>query len=212
MSMYSPSDDTLEAPARSESQASEEEEGSQSQDDDRSGHTLVSPNKTIPSVPNLDSLSHLREVGHSTAVCWQLSSSKPGNGVEQLRDVSTETYWQSDGITQPHWIQLHFRRRLAISHVALYLDFPLDESYTPKALSIEYGMTTQDLMTARKVELVEPNGWCIVSLSIPKLHLLRVSVRSMHQNGRDTHVRRLCVFSSTSAEQGPSQWQYSAVR
>lgn len=25
---------------------------------------------------------------------WSLSTAKPGNGVEQLRDDNTETYWQ----------------------------------------------------------------------------------------------------------------------
>eukprot|EP01031_Cornospumella_fuschlensis_P013199 gene13199-16140_t len=34
-------------------------------------------------------------------VVFSISSAKPGNGVEQLRDNSLETYWQSDG-TAPH--------------------------------------------------------------------------------------------------------------
>lgn len=34
-----------------------------------------------------------REIGREAV--WSLSSAKPGNGVDQLRDESTETYWQS---------------------------------------------------------------------------------------------------------------------
>ena len=34
-----------------------------------------------------------REIGREAV--WSLSSAKPGNGVDQLRDESSETYWQS---------------------------------------------------------------------------------------------------------------------
>ena len=79
---------------------------------------------SIQAVSNLDSLYGLREIGKE-ALCWQLSSAKLGNGVEQIRDQSTDTYWQSDGVAQPHLIQVHFARRVAISHICLYLDFNL---------------------------------------------------------------------------------------
>ena len=122
----------------------------------------------IPAVPNLDALYGLREIGRE-ALCWQLSSAKPGNGVEQIRDHTTETYWQSDGTAQPHWIQVHFARRVAISHVCLYLDYNLDESYTPRRLTVQVGMTNHDLVPAilpptTLVEFQEPVGWCIVPL------------------------------------------------
>ena len=58
------------------------------------------------------------QVGHSTAPeanskrreigdqgVWTLSSAKAGNGVEQLRDDNTNTFWQSDG-TQPHFVNV----------------------------------------------------------------------------------------------------------
>jgi anaphase-promoting complex subunit 10 len=114
-------------------------------------------------------LSHLREIGKE-ALCWQLSSAKPGNGVEQIRDASLDTYWQSDGTKQPHWIQVHFARRVAVSHVCLYLDYSLDESYTPKKVGVQHGMTNQDLQAAvhpsnTQIEFNEPVGWCIVPLS-----------------------------------------------
>lgn len=241
--MYSPSNDTLEAPAArsSESQedASDEEEEEEEEEDDgdssrtvqrtpgddfsaSAAPTLVdgeaaasSNNPVIAAVPNLDALSHLREVGLSDAISWQLSSAKPGNGVEQLRDPSNETYWQSDGVSQPHWIQIHLHRRLPLTHVALYLDYHLDESYTPKTIRVETGMTTQDLCAGSDnmtMELHEPAGWCILPIQAPadplsgddatnaaaavsKAHLIRISVLSMHQNGRDTHVRRLALFA-----------------
>lgn len=240
--------------------------------------TISSTSKTIHAVETLDELyrcHQLREVsgsglhGNSSslseALSWQLSSAKPGNGVEQIRDSSVETYWQSDGITQPHWIEIHFQRRIAISYLALYLDYHLDESYTPKTIAVEVGTTPHDLVCATspvsKIEFHEPSGWCIIPLCAPpdpldssdyfdddnddfhysemknkkknknrgivgdddehdededdgedeseeslnlekqmhrpllKAHMIRVSILSMHQNGRDTHVRRLALFA-----------------
>jgi anaphase-promoting complex subunit 10 len=174
----------------------------------------------IKAVPNLDSLFGLREMGRE-ALCWQLSSAKPGNGVEQIRDGSVDTYWQSDGNSQPHWIQVSFGRRVAISHVCLYLDHKNDESYTPRRLQVQVGMTDQDLISAMhppmtQVEFHDPVGWCIIPLSAPpdplddycptagkggagqrgivRAHLVRISVLSMHQNGRDTHVRQVQLY------------------
>ena len=217
--------------------------------------------RSIKACPNLDKLFGLREIGKE-ALCWQLSSAKPGNGVEQIRDESIDTYWQSDGNSQPHWIQVHLSRRVAISHVCLYLDYNLDESYTPKKLQVQVGMTNQDLISAlhpanTQIELHEPVGWCIIPLSSPpdplddidmddddddhadndddddrmnddddddddethharrrrrrrhascrsaggstpapyvRAHLLRISILSMHQNGRDTHVRQVQLY------------------
>jgi anaphase-promoting complex subunit 10 len=169
----------------------------------------ASTNVTIPAVAAINLGPNVRELGKE-ALCWQLSSAKPGNGVEQIRDGSNETYWQSDGLKQPHWIQVHFARRVAVSHVCLYLDYSLDESYTPKRLAIHHGMTNQDLQPAcSEVDLHEPTGWCVVPLPPPadpldeeheeakgclRAHLLRIAILSMHQNGRDTHVRQVELY------------------
>jgi len=53
-----------------------------------------------------------------------------GFGVEQLRDGSLDTYWQSDG-PQPHLINIQFRRKMTISDICIYADYKADESYTP---------------------------------------------------------------------------------
>lgn len=161
-------DETNDNVVEEEAQADPDEEISD--DDEQGGEEgavggSTEPTLPISAVPNLDSLYGLREIGKE-ALCWQLSSAKPGNGVEQIRDQSTDTYWQSDGVSQPHSIQVHFGRRVALSHVCLYLDYNLDESYTPKTLSIQVGMTTQDLTPAifpanTVIEITEPVGWCV---------------------------------------------------
>lgn len=44
---------------------------------------------------------------------WSLSTAKPGNGVEQLRDGNLETYWQSDG-PQPHLVNIQFHKKTRV--------------------------------------------------------------------------------------------------
>jgi hypothetical protein len=51
---------------------------------------------------------------------WSLSTAKPGNGVEQLRDNNTDTYWQSDG-SQPHLINIQFHKKMSIVEVSFFL-------------------------------------------------------------------------------------------
>lgn len=206
------------------------------QDGDTATAAAASAKNTIRAVPTLESLFGHRDLGRDAA-CWTLSSAKPGNGVDQIRDSSVETYWQSDG-SQPHCIQIVFSRRVAVSHVCLYLDYNLDESYTPKKVCIEAGMTLQELQTVLVVDLSEPVGWCILALEAPpdplddmdennnsspavvvlpalpiRTHLIQITVLTMHQNGRDTHVRQVKLFgpkaSATAKANGDSRRQPS---
>ena len=106
--------------------------------------------------------TELRELG-SEAV-WSLSSAKPGNGVEQLRDESLSTYWQSDG-TGPHLINIQFLRKTSVCAIHFYLNYGLDESYTPKRLCIRAGSTVHDMVDITTVDFTEPSGWVCVELS-----------------------------------------------
>ena len=53
-----------------------------------------------------------------------------GFGVDQLRDGSLDTYWQSDG-PQPHLVNIQFRKKTTIHDICIYADYRSDESYTP---------------------------------------------------------------------------------
>ncbi|OAY63317.1 Anaphase-promoting complex subunit 10 [Ananas comosus] len=129
----------------------------------------------------------LREMAKKAA--WSVSSCKPGNGVVALRDDNLDTYWQSDG-AQPHLVNIQFQRKLKLQLVVLYVDFKLDESYTPSKIS-----------EIKTVELVKPVGWVHISLSgtDPRetfIHtfMLQLAILSNHLNGRDTHVRQIKIF------------------
>ena len=150
-----------------------------------------------------------REIGGEAV--WSLSTAKPGNGVEQLRDNNVDTYWQSDG--GQHLINMQFHKKMCISQIDFYLDYKNDESYTPKKISIRTGTTFHDLREIHLLDLDEPDGWVSVRLTMPpracdglgaaavrpdegclRSHFIQVCVCSMHQNGRDTHVRQVKIF------------------
>lgn len=146
----------------------------------------------------------LRDIGSQAT--WWLSSCKPGFGVDHLRDNSLDTYWQSDG-PQPHFINIEFRRKTSVKAICFYVDYRQDESYTPSRISIRAGNNMLDLVEVAKVEVVEPAGWVVVHLQAKedsvRAFMLQVAILSNHQNGRDTHLRQVRVF--TPAIPPPSQ-------
>lgn len=138
-----------------------------------------------------------REVGNQAT--WSLSSCKPGFGVEQLRDDNFETYWQSDG-QLPHLVNIQFKRKTTVSSVAIYTDFRHDESYTPSKVSVRCGTNFNDLQEIEVVELNEPSGWVKVPLKdlndrLVRSFMVQIAVIANHQQGRDTHVRQIKVYS-----------------
>lgn len=139
----------------------------------------------------------VREVG-SQAI-WSLSSCKPGFGVDQLRDDCMETYWQSDG-QLPHLVNIQFRRKTVVRDICIYIDYRLDESYTPGRISVRAGTHFNDLQEVEVVELNEPYGWVrIMTKDINefplKTYMIQIAVITNHQNGRDTHMRQIKVHS-----------------
>ncbi|ELT88523.1 hypothetical protein CAPTEDRAFT_162347 [Capitella teleta] len=164
----------------------------------------------------------LREVGGQAV--WSLSSCKAGFGVDQLRDGSLDTYWQSDG-PQPHLVNIQFRRKMTIQDICIYADYKADESYTPNRISIRAGNHFNDLSEIEQVELSEPSGW--VAIALKDLHgkpirtfMIQIAVLSNHQNGRDTHMRQIKIHSpvqDVSVAKRPNfttvqMSQYSCIR
>lgn len=146
-----------------------------------------------------------REIGDEAV--WSLSTAKSGNGVDQLRDNNMETYWQSDG-PQPHLINVQFHKKTKISSIGICLDYKLDESYTPKKLSIRSGNTLHDLKEIQTLEIKEPQGIVTIALDNTsnlsktengekciKTFFLQICIIAMHQNGRDTHVRQVKIYT-----------------
>ena len=106
--------------------------------------------------PKLDVEKDKREIGDLGI--WTLSSSKSGFGVDQLRDDSVETFWQSDG-PQPHLVNIQFPRKTLVKDVAIYLDFKQDESYTPSKIAISAGTCFHDLQVSARAVLLRHCSW-----------------------------------------------------
>lgn len=94
---------------------------------------------------------------------WSLSSSKPGNGVEQLRDDNANTFWQSDG-NQPHIITIQFLKKFRINEVWIYLDYKTDESYTPSRIAIKVENSFNEMIDVKYIDFDEPIGWFKIGL------------------------------------------------
>lgn len=122
-----------------------------------------------------------------------------GFGVEQLRDNCMDSYWQSDG-QLPHLVNIQFRKKTTVQNIGIYIDYKLDESYTPSRISVRAGTNFTDLQEVELVELSEPLGWVIIPLTDIndkpiRTFMLQIAVLSNHQNGRDTHMRQIKVHS-----------------
>ncbi|KAK6291632.1 hypothetical protein J4Q44_G00374160 [Coregonus suidteri] len=163
------------------------------------GVSMATPSKTPPgSDPKqLERTGTVREIG-SQAV-WSLSSCKPGFGVDQLRDDNLETYWQSDG-SQPHLVNIQFRRKTTVKMLCIYADYKSDESYTPSKISVRVGNNFHNLQEIRQLEMVEPSGWIHIPLldtvnNPIRTFMIQIAVLANHQNGRDTHMRQIKVYT-----------------
>ncbi|KAF6776848.1 hypothetical protein AHF37_03150 [Paragonimus kellicotti] len=152
---------------------------------------------------SVDTLSSVQTHPDVRDVCrnaiWSLSSCKPGHGIDQLLDESTDTFWQSDG-PQPHCVYIQFPQKITLTRLCLYTDYKADESYTPSRLAVRVGNTVHDLIELVEIELQEPTGWSVLPLSWPdgspvRTFLLQLAILANHQNGRDTHLRAIRLHS-----------------
>ena len=110
---------------------------------------------------------------------------------------------RSDG-PQPHLINIQFHKKMRVHEIAIYTDFKLDESYTPSKISIRVGSTFHDLQEIHVEELNEPSGWVTILPPTARMdeaetalrtHFIQVAVLANHQNGRDTHIRQIKIYT-----------------
>ncbi|KAI1160056.1 anaphase-promoting complex, subunit 10-domain-containing protein [Nemania serpens] len=143
----------------------------------------------------------LKEI--SNLASFTVSSYKPGCGVKELRDDDSNKYWQSDG-PQPHRLNIHFIKRVEIRALRLYLDYELDESYTPTKIQITAGTGPNLTIPFTTIELSMPKGWIDIPIAGAGggpdgnslcCFFVRVIILENHQNGKDTHIRGIKLYS-----------------
>jgi len=103
----------------------------------------------------------------------------------------------------------------------IYLDFELDESYTPTLIRFAAGTGYADLQEFSVMRFEKPRGWLDVDfegvassladddsdqnddesedgtarLPVLRCMLVQVRISENHQNGKDTHLRGLQIFA-----------------
>ncbi|KAI0843589.1 APC10-domain-containing protein [Hypoxylon sp. FL0890] len=155
----------------------------------------------------------LKEI--SNLASFTVSSYKPGCGVKELKDDDVNQFWQSDG-PQPHRLNIHFIKRVEIRALRLYLDYELDESYTPTKIQVTAGFSPNFTIPYTMMELNMPKGWIDVPIAGAGggpdgnslcCWFVRIIVLENHQNGKDTHIRGIKVYAlddtADTAENNP---------
>lgn len=51
--------------------------------------------------------------------------------------------------------------------ISIYVDYKLDESYTPQRISVRAGSGFHDLKEIRSLEVNEPKGWITIHMEPP---------------------------------------------
>lgn len=137
---------------------------------------------------------------------WKASSCKSGNGISNAIDDNFDNYWQSDGI-QPHTVEVYFSKRMDISLIAMFLTLSADESYTPRIINIHAGNSPSDAVYYKTLEVTNMNGWVALTFedNLPtekllKCQYLRFTFPINHENGKDTHLRGIRIYTKSRAD------------
>ncbi|CCK71816.1 anaphase promoting complex subunit DOC1 KNAG_0I00250 [Huiozyma naganishii CBS 8797] len=154
----------------------------------------------------LENEDHLLNI--SDAAYWRASSHKAANPITNVLDNDPELFWQSDG-GQPHVIDVYFHRQMDIALIAIYLSLLTDESYTPKVVKVYAGDSPSDATLYKIIEVEKLNGWLALTFednrpadSLLKCRFLRFTFPVNHENGKDTHLRGIRVFSRSGGGRG----------
>lgn len=193
-------------------------------------HSDIVPEPTIEQIQRvyytkgLEELETLNLVDLSPLANWKLSSFKQGFGLQQLRDDSPDTYWQSDGsngsnnsnsnsngvisnnqLSSPHSITIQFSKRVSLERISLFTNYNLDESYTPSRIQVLAGSSDGwDLSEVCTVNFNKPVGWSHIIFSgirndrVLKCFMVKLVIMANHQDGKDTHIRALKCFGKKS--------------
>ena len=87
---------------------------------------------------------------------WSTSSSR--------RKCTSRCSLTFDKLNTAIWSCKHEVLYNHVQELALYLDYRLDESYTPKHISVRAGNSFTDMTEIHTQELDEPHGWTRIPL------------------------------------------------
>lgn len=121
---------------------------------------------------------------------------------------------RSDG-PQPHSLTLYFNRRVEIRDIRFYIDYHEDESYTPTKIVFKAGISENQLIEFETLNLHQPSGWQQVPVAgagggpdgnTLVAWVLQMQILENHQNGKDTHLRAIRIFTiDNESARGPTR-------
>ena len=98
------------------------------------------------------------------------------------------------------WFNLFiFWVQVSVSQICFYLDFNLDDSYTPKKVSIRSGTSSHDLIDVTAIELNEPVGNLLIlfiffSLCVPVSLFLFLCFLSLSFSHAPSFIILCCTY------------------
>merc|ERR1712080_648715 len=128
----------------------------------------------------------------------QLSSFKQNHGLEQLLSDDSSGYWHTDD-NLPHYIYVDFEKLTYVSTLCLFIDYSMDESYTPERFTIYYGNTTDYMKLHKEVMVSQENKKQIVTINDFCIKIY-VVIENNFQDGRDSHIRGFKVFDKENKQ------------
>jgi len=90
-----------------------------------------------------------------------------------------------------------------IRAIRFYVDYNLDESYTPTHIVWQMGTGEHDLIKFAESRLTNPVGWQEVQIAgcgggddgdSLCCFVVQMHIKENHQNGKDTHIRALKIY------------------
>lgn len=181
----------------------------------------------------LEDLESLQLIDLSQLAHWKLSTYKQGYGINQLRDDSPESFWQSDGsngnnnmnsattntmnnnqLSNPHSVTIQFSKRVSLERISIFTNFSLDESYTPSMIKIMAGSSGWDLNEVCTVNFNKPIGWSHIIFNgirddgVLKCFVVKLVVLANHQDGKDSHIRAIRCFGKKASSASKSAFPH----
>ncbi|OBA20117.1 galactose-binding like protein [Metschnikowia bicuspidata var. bicuspidata NRRL YB-4993] len=199
---------------------SDQNHNSESMGSTSADHPTLEQTQRLSYAKGLEEIETLQLLDLSPLATWRLSSHKQGHGLQQLRDDSPDTFWQSDGSTEinvehlsspdtallsrPHSILLQFSKKVSLERISIFTNYQLDESYTPLKIKIMAGGSNWDLMEVCLVDFEKPMGWSHIIFKgvrgdgLLKCFVVRMIILANHQDGKDSHIRAIRCFGKKS--------------
>ncbi|XP_013920443.1 PREDICTED: cullin-7-like [Thamnophis sirtalis] len=151
-------------------------------------------------VPFFDAFLHYLCHGCSNEVkedkCWErVEVSSNSQLADKLVDGNVKTYWESDGITGSHYINVYMHQGVIIQQMSLLVASE-DSSYMPARITVMAGESSSSINTKLNMVNVPPLSTRVILLENMTRFwpIIQIKIKRCLQGGIDTRVRGIEVM------------------